>query len=66
MAKLVKIGVFHMDLVGQAAQEGFVDQVPGIQVGRKNDHLIERDLNGLTRRERQEVVSLLQGNDPAI
>ena len=53
MAKLVRIGVLHMDLVGQTAQEGLVDQVSGIQVGREDDHLIERNLNGLAGGERQ-------------
>src|SRR4051812_48825588 len=42
MAKLAGIGILHMDLVGQTAQERLVDQISGIQVRGKNDHLIER------------------------
>src|SRR5689334_20857176 len=41
MAKLAGLGVLHVDLVGQTAQERLVDQVSGIQVRGKDDHLIK-------------------------
>ena len=58
--------IVDLDLVRNAPQERLVRQVGGIQVRGEDDQLLERHLDLLAGGEREEIVPVLQGNDPAI
>src|SRR5262245_22206543 len=54
------------DLVGDPAQERFVGQRLGIEVGREDDQHFERDLEFLTGVQREVVHAALERHDPAV
>ncbi len=64
--KLLDARIVHFDLVGNSPQKRLVRQVGWIEVGREDDELLERHLDLLARRNRQEVLAILQRDDPAI
>lgn len=59
-----RIGDF--DFVGNASEEGFVDEIPRFAVGGEDDHLVEGKFHLTAGWEIEEVVSFFEGNDPAI
>ncbi len=64
--KLILVGISNLDPIGNTTKECLVDKFRRIEVCREDDQLLEWDLNLLAVRERQEVVSVLQRNDPSI
>src|SRR5207244_680659 len=54
------------NLMPNTAQEGVIDQVLGIQVGRKDGQLFERYFKFLAGRQREEVMPAFQGKNPAV
>src|SRR5581483_2424535 len=62
----VALGGVDFHLVANAAEEGVVDQILGVEVGRKDDELLEWDLELLAGSEREEVVAIFERQDPAI
>ena len=59
-------GVRRLDLVGNPAEEGFIDELARFEVCRENDELIERHADLFAVGEAQEVVSFLERHDPAV
>ena len=59
-------GVANLDLVAQAAQEGFVHQVARGQVGGEDDQHIEGDFDLAAGMQGQEIQAVFKRHDPAV
>src|ERR1035441_2932818 len=61
----LQAGDSYLNLVRKTAQEGRIHQVFRLQVGRKNDQLLEGDAEALSCMQFQIVDPALQRDDPA-
>src|SRR5262249_34371147 len=66
VAELVFERIIHVNLVRNAAQEGFIHQFMRLDVGREDDELVERHLDFFAGGQRQEIIALFQRDNPAI
>src|SRR5262249_51574079 len=66
LAKTLLGGVCRLDLVGNAPEECFVDELTGLEICREYNQLIKRYADFLAVGQTQEVISLFQRNDPAV
>ena len=64
--KLLFVGIGDLDLIGNPSQEGFVDKIFGLEIRGEDNELFEGNLDFLAGSERDEIDSVLQGNDPPI
>src|SRR4051794_16933845 len=56
----------ELDFVGYSPEEGLVDERSRLDVRREYDQLVEGNLNRAPAGQVDEVVPLLQRNDPAV
>src|ERR1039458_7169657 len=62
----LQAGYSYLYLVRKTAQEGRIHQVFRLQVGRKNDQLLEGDAKALSCMQFQKIDAALQRDDPAV
>src|SRR5262245_37835632 len=58
--------VLDFNFVRDAPEERLIGQIEWLQVCRKDDQLLERHLDLLSRGERQEIDTALQRHDPPV
>src|SRR5690348_3853150 len=56
----------YPDLCLQAPQKGFIGQFFWMDVSCKNDNKLERNLDFLATRQREEIGSTVEGHDPTV
>lgn len=59
-------GVGDGDFVADAAEEGFINEVFGVEVGGEDDELVEGDFDFDAGVEGEEVDAFFEGDDPAV
>jgi hypothetical protein len=59
-------GVMDLDFVGDSPKERVVHEIFGLEVGAKDDELVEGDLDFFATADTEEIVPLFKGYHPSV